>query len=180
MTHTKVGVNLNISKVNMENMIMSIGNTLKDRRISLNVKQEDIAEQMGVTVQTVSKWERDLTEPKASQVCHLSRILKITEKEICRGTTVGDKSDPFEFVRKVSILMKEVPHTELLVGMQEFIDDEEGFLKMLAKISQYPFELLSDSDKNNDYLMNLFESGQIKFDSKEEEDNFLATIFPKK
>jgi transcriptional regulator with XRE-family HTH domain len=180
MTHTKVGVNLNISRVNMENIIMSIGNTLKDRRISLNVKQEDIAEQMGVTVQTVSKWERDLTEPKASQVCQLSSILKITEKEICRGTTIGDKSDPFDFVRKVSILMKEVPHTELLVGMQDFIDDEEGFLKMLAKISEYPFDLFSHSDKNNDYLMNLFESGQIKFDTKEEEDNFLATIFPKK
>ena len=110
----------------------------------------------------------------------VAEYLKITEKEICRGTTIGDKGDPFDFVRKVSILMKEVPHTELLVGMQDFIDDEEGFLKMLAGISDYPFDLFSHSVKNNDYLMHLFESGTIKFDTKEEEDNFLATIFPNK
>ena len=159
---------------------MSIGTALKDRRISLNVKQEDLAEQMGVTVQTVSKWERDLTEPKASQVCQLSKILKITEKEICRGTATSDKSDPFEFVRKVSILMKEVPHTELLVGMQEFIDDEEGFLRMLAKISDYPFDLFSENDKNAELLLDMYENGKITFDTKEEETAFLSSVFKKK
>ena len=50
--------------------------------------------------------------------------MKITEKEICRGTTTNEKGDPFEFVRKVSALMNEIPHTELLIGMQDFIDDE--------------------------------------------------------
>ncbi len=158
---------------------MSIGNALKDRRISLNVKQEDLAEQMGVTVQTVSKWERDLTEPKASQVCQLSKILKITEKEICRGTSTSDKSDPFEFVRKVSILMKEVPHTELLVGMQEFIDDEEGFLKMLAQISDYPFDLFQE-DRNAELFLDMYENGKITFDTKEEETAFLSSVFKKK
>lgn len=164
----------------MENINMTIGNTLKDRRISLSIKQEDIAEQMGVTVQTVSKWERDLTEPKASQVCQLSQILKITEKEICRGTINNDKSDPFEFVRKVSILMKEVPHTELLVGMQEYIDDEDGFLKMLAGISNYPFDLFSENDKNSKLFLSLYENGKIKFDTQEEETNFLSNVLKKK
>lgn len=164
----------------MDNISMTIGNTLKDRRISLSIKQEDIAEQMSVTVQTVSKWERDLTEPKASQVCQLSQILKITEKEICRGTTTSDKSDPFEFVRKVSILMKEIPHTELLVGMQEFIDDEDGFLKMLAEISNYPFDLFSTQDRNAELFLDMYENGKIKFDTKEEETDFLSTVFKKK
>ena len=63
---------------------------------------------------------------------------------------------------------------------EDFIDDEEGFLKMLAEISEYPFDLFNHSDKNNDYLMHLFESGTIKFETKKEEDNFLATIFPNK
>lgn len=136
----------------MDNVSMSIGNTLKNRRITLNIKQEVLAEQLGVTDQTVSKWERDLTEPKASQVCQLSKILKITEKEICRGTTINKKSDPFDFVRKVSILMQEVPQTELLVGMQEFIEDEEGFLKMLAKVSDHPFELFDIEAKQEEQV----------------------------
>jgi len=137
----------------MGNVSMSIGNTLKNRRIALNIKQEDLAEQLGVTDQTVSKWERDLTEPKASQVCQLSKILKITEKEICRGTAINKKSDPFDFVRKVSILMQEVPQTELLVGMQEFIEDEEGFLKMLAKVSDHPFELFEIEAKKEEQAL---------------------------
>lgn len=161
----------------MENINMSIGNTLKDRRISLNVKQEDIAEQMGVTVQTVSKWERDLTEPKASQVCQLSKILKITEKEICRGTAINKKGDPFEFVRKVSILMQEVPQTELLVGMQEFIEDEEGFLKMLAKVSEHPFELFEIEAKQQEQAMARLVKKTImkemEFKSDEEYDHYI-------
>ncbi|MFT5298160.1 MAG: transcriptional regulator with XRE-family HTH domain [Colwellia sp.] len=156
---------------------MSIGNTLKDRRIKLNIKQDDIAEQMNVAVQTVSKWERDLTEPKASQVCQLSRILKISEKEICRGTAISEKGDPFEFVRKVSILMQEVPQTELLVGMQEFIEDEEGFLKMLAKVSNHPFELFEIEAKQQEKFMARITKKaimqQMKFDSDEEYEEYI-------
>lgn len=162
------------------NIEMTIGNTLKDRRISLNVKQDDIAEQMGVTVQTVSKWERDITEPKASQVHQLSKVLKLSEKEICQGKTLDAKNEPFDFVRKVSILMSEVPHTELLVGMQEFIDDENGFLEMLAGISDYPFDLfdarkneLNEFQQNNEIMFEAYEQGGVKFDNKEFEEKFV-------
>ena len=91
----------------------------------------------------------------------------------------NEKSDPFEFVRKVSILMKEVPHTELLVGMQEYIDDEDGFLKMLAEISNHPFDLFKQ-DENAELFLSMYESGKIKFDTKEEETDFLSSVFKKK
>jgi transcriptional regulator with XRE-family HTH domain len=161
----------------MVDVSMSIGNTLKNRRVALNIKQEDLAEQLGVTDQTVSKWERDLTEPKASQVCQLSQILKITEKEICRGKVIIKKSDPFEFVRKVSILMQEVPQTELLVGMQEFIEDEDGFLKMLAKVSDYPYQLFEvEAKREADMMANLTKTlikKQMNFKTDEEYDEYV-------
>ena len=167
----------------MDNVSMSIGNTLKSRRIALNIKQEDLAERLGVTDQTVSKWERDLTEPKASQVCQLSQILKITEKEICRGTSISEKSDPFEFVRKVSILMQEVPQTELLVGMQEYIEDEEGFLKMLAKVSNHPFELFEIEAKQEADTMAAMTKRivmkQMNFKNDEEYDEFVKDLISK-
>jgi transcriptional regulator with XRE-family HTH domain len=180
LTYTKQGVNLNIRRFIMRIITMSIGNTLKERRIQLNIKQDDIAEQMKVAVQTVSKWERDHTEPKASQVCQLSKILKISEKEICRGTVLNEKSEPFDFVRKVSILMQEVPQTELLVGMQEFIEDEEGFLKMLAKVSDYPFQLFEIEAKEEAATMarivkkSVME--QMKFTSDEEYENYTKEL----
>jgi transcriptional regulator with XRE-family HTH domain len=177
LTYTKQGVNLNIRRFIMRLITMSIGNTLKERRIQLNIKQDDIAEQMKVAVQTVSKWERDHTEPKASQVCLLSKILKISEKEICRGTTISKKGDPFEFVRKVSILMQEVPQTELLVGMQKFIEDEDGFLKMLAKVSDHPFELFEIEAKEQKQVMARLVKKTImkemEFKSDEEYDQYI-------
>ena len=163
----------------MDNVSMSIGNTLKSRRIALNIKQEDLAEQLGVTDQTVSKWERDLTEPKASQVCQLSEILKISEKEICRGTIIKRKSDPFDFVRKVSILMQEVPHTELLVGMQEFIEDEEGFLKMLSKVSDHPFELFEIEAKQEAAFTKRIIMKQMNFKNDEEYDKYVKDLISK-
>jgi transcriptional regulator with XRE-family HTH domain len=163
----------------MVDVSMSIGNTLKNRRVALNIKQEDLAEQLGVTDQTVSKWERDLTEPKASQVCQLSKILKISEKEICRGKEIIKKSDPFEFVRKVSILMQEVPQTELLVGMQEFIEDEDGFLKMLAKVSDHPYELFEIEAKQEAAFTKRIIMKQMNFINDEEYDDYVKDLIAK-
>ncbi|MCX9562155.1 helix-turn-helix transcriptional regulator, partial [Vibrio cholerae] len=69
----------------MEYINMSIGETLKNRRIELGIKQEAIAEEMDVTVQTIYKWEKGTTEPKASQVSKLAQILRLSEREICQG-----------------------------------------------------------------------------------------------
>jgi len=129
----------------MENLNMSIGSVLKDRRIALNIKQEDIAEQIGLTVQTVSKWERDLTEPKASQVVQLSKILKITEKEICSGE-IGAEShiDPITFMKKVAsvkVLLDDVTFTSILY---DCITEKEDFLGHLEKALKQSHGFSSD------------------------------------
>ncbi|MBF4328175.1 XRE family transcriptional regulator, partial [Vibrio anguillarum] len=111
---------------------MSIGDTLKTQRIKLGIKQEAVAEEMGVTVQTIYKWEKGTTEPKASQVSKLGKILQLTEKEICQGKKDDLELDELEFIRRVGILMNEVPHTEMLFGMSEYINDKKGFIEMLA------------------------------------------------
>ncbi len=162
----------------MSDLNMSIGSTIKERRESLSIKQDDLAERVGVTVQTMSKWERDLTEPKASQVSRLSKALRISEKEICKGESAQKTTmDPFSFVRKVSALMNEIPHTELLIGMQDFIEDEEGFFRMLASISNYPYDVFEDEKKyKNKMMVEMALNGQIKFNSEEEEKDFMETF----
>ncbi len=84
----------------MSDLNMSIGSVIKNKRVALNIKQEDIAEQLSVTVQTVSKWERDLTEPKASQVAKLSKILHLSEKSICDGEESKVSETPMDFMMK--------------------------------------------------------------------------------
>ena len=41
---------------------MYIGNQIKELRIRKNVKQEDVAEYLGVSAQAVSKWETGVSQ----------------------------------------------------------------------------------------------------------------------
>lgn len=77
-----------------------LNNVIREARTERNLKQEDVAAYVGVTIQTYSKWENGKTEPKASQVAKLSEILKITERDIC----LGKKSTKYsleEFLLKI-------------------------------------------------------------------------------
>lgn len=55
-----------------------------NRRKELGLTQRQIAEAVGVTVQTVSNWETGLYQPKLTlmQAAKLSEILKLEVKEL--------------------------------------------------------------------------------------------------
>ncbi|MGJ5640039.1 helix-turn-helix transcriptional regulator, partial [Latilactobacillus curvatus] len=42
---------------------MSVGNALKEARMNVGVTQEQVAQKLFVTRQTVSRWEQDKTLP---------------------------------------------------------------------------------------------------------------------
>jgi len=58
---------------------------LKEARNNRLLKQEDVAKAINVTKQTYLKWENGVTEPKASQIVELAKVLGITPNEICGG-----------------------------------------------------------------------------------------------
>ncbi|EGQ8112612.1 helix-turn-helix domain-containing protein [Vibrio parahaemolyticus] len=161
----------------MDYLNMSIGETLKNRRIELGIKQEAVAEEMGVTVQTIYKWEKGTTEPKASQVSKLGKVLKLTEKEICQGKQDDMDLDEMEFIRRVGILMNEVPQTEMLFGMHQYINDKKGFLKMLAGVSEYPYELFDEEElAHTKQMLKWAENGDVTFKSDEEKDYMIKLL----
>ncbi|MGR6779428.1 helix-turn-helix transcriptional regulator [Moritella viscosa] len=122
---------------------------LKAARSKLNLKQSEVADKLGITTQTYLKWENGRSEPKVSQVGKLATVLRISEKEICQGEIQTEKVDPLEFVRRVGILISQVPQTEMLIGMHEYINDAEGFIEMLTRVSDYPYELFAAEDRDN-------------------------------
>ncbi len=54
---------------------MTFGQKLKKLRIEKNLTQKDLADQLHVTFQTISKWESDTNEPDFSTLKELSKIL---------------------------------------------------------------------------------------------------------
>ena len=82
---------------------------LKARRKELKMTQKDIADQLGITYQAYSAWERGVKQPSREKVKLLEQILKVpkgyfTELEIVRlYKTLSDegKDQALSYVRKL-------------------------------------------------------------------------------
>ena len=73
---------------------MTIGNRIRTLRKQLNYSQEYVAEQLDVTRQAVSKWEKDLTSPDTDNIIQLAKLLNSTVEYIASG-----KKENFDFNR---------------------------------------------------------------------------------
>ena len=63
----------------------TIGKRISEYRKKKNLKQDELAEMLGVSPQAVSKWENDLSCPDISLLPELSRILGASIDEIVQG-----------------------------------------------------------------------------------------------
>ena len=64
---------------------MSLGTNLQYlRRLSLNMTQEDLAEKLGVSRQTVSKWELDAAQPEMDKAIELCNIFNCSLDHLFR------------------------------------------------------------------------------------------------
>lgn len=61
---------------------MSLGKSLYDARKKSGLSQEDVAEKLGVSRQTISKWELDETLPDIRQSKRLSALYHLTLDEL--------------------------------------------------------------------------------------------------
>ena len=64
---------------------MTIGNRIRTLRKGLNYSQEYLAEQLNVSRQAVSKWEKDLTSPDTKNMIQLAQLLNSTVEYIASG-----------------------------------------------------------------------------------------------
>ncbi len=107
---------------------------LKERRKALRLKQSEVAEQIGVTTQTYLKWENGIYEPKISHVTKIAKVLKISEKEICKGELnnteeygLSDFLDDFSFYQKI------IGEFKVIKIMYDNIEDIDEFKKDLRE-----------------------------------------------
>ena len=83
---------------------MSLGEKIANLRKQNNFSQEDLAERVGVTRQTISKWELNETAPDIMQAKTLSKIFNISLDEL----TSNDINN---------VLVQKVSNTEGLGGI---------------------------------------------------------------
>ena len=72
---------------------MTFGEKLKKLRIENNLTQKDLADQLHVTFQTVSKWENDTNEPDFSTLKELSKILNCSIEYLFSDSDEQEKKE---------------------------------------------------------------------------------------
>ena len=83
---------------------MDLGKKILELRKKENFSQEQLAEKMNVTRQTISKWELNETKPDIKQAKELSRLFKISLDELTENDIT-------------TLVMQKVSNTEKLAGL---------------------------------------------------------------
>lgn len=75
---------------------MSIGNRIQELRINNGLTQEQLAEKLAVSRQSVSKWEMDQSMPETDKVVQMSRLFAVGTDQILLEETELKKLRPQE------------------------------------------------------------------------------------
>lgn len=71
----------------------SLGAALKENRIRCQMTQEFVAETLGVSRQSVSKWENGSSDPNTSNLIALAKLYKISPEELLECATRTPEED---------------------------------------------------------------------------------------
>ena len=119
---------------------MNIGEKLFELRKSKNLSQEEVADKLNVTRQTVSKWETNQSTPDFDKIVPLCELYEITPNELLTGEKQeqekvnNENSDEFNF--------DEVKNNLFTRGK----DDEDNYENMTKnQIKQKSAEVVSSS-----------------------------------
>ena len=95
----------------------TIGKRISEYRKKKNLKQDELAEMLGVSAQAVSKWENDLSCPDIALLPELSRIFGVSIDEL----VAGKKDEPV-----VAILPEEERKDINKMMLRIVVESKEG------------------------------------------------------
>ena len=85
---------------------MSLGKNLLNLRKRNNLSQEELAEKLNVTRQTISNWELDETEPTPKQLKVLSKLFNISIDDLLDNDIEIEKDKASSTEKLASIIIK--------------------------------------------------------------------------
>lgn len=76
---------------------MTLGERLTELRKKMNLSQEEVAEKLNVTRQTVSKWELDQSTPDFDKIIPICKLYNITSEELITGRKKDVNNDNISY-----------------------------------------------------------------------------------
>ena len=101
---------------------MSIGEKIVEARKANNLTQEQLAELMGVTRQSISRWEQNVAYPEVEKILRLSDILNVScdyllkENETRKSIAYGEKEKQSVVTRLLKSMVGKKVKIDLLDG----------------------------------------------------------------
>ena len=62
---------------------MTIGQKIKELRLKHGLRQQQLADKIGVSVSSISYWEHELSEPHLYALIGMANVFGITLDELC-------------------------------------------------------------------------------------------------
>ncbi|MBQ3100431.1 MAG: helix-turn-helix transcriptional regulator [Clostridia bacterium] len=118
----------------------NIGKRIKELRKKNDLTQEKLADYLGVTYKSVSKWETGVTFPDLSMIVPLSKLLRVTTDELLGvKTEEPDERKAFFDAEYHEYWLKEEHESDLELARQAVIEypDEFKYLEWLAGVEWY-------------------------------------------
>jgi len=93
-------------------MVQSLGRRISELRKKKGITQDQLAEEMGVSSQAVSKWENDISCPDIGLLPQLADYFGITLDELMRGdrekevqvVPESERKDPSKLIMRIKVL----------------------------------------------------------------------------
>ena len=106
---------------------MSLGNNIKNFRKKLGLTQEELASQLYVTSQAVSKWESENGLPDTAQIVPIAKALNVTTDALFgmdSNTTDYDKEEAEKINNKANELRDSTDSTSGAILAADYLDSE--------------------------------------------------------
>lgn len=95
----------------------SFGSNLSVLRKRAGVSQESLAEQLNVSRQAVSNWERNLSEPDISTINKISELLNVPVSDLMDSPTGGGQSEPVRIKPALTVLSAALAAVHFVLGL---------------------------------------------------------------
>lgn len=82
---------------------MSIGEKIYQLRKTANLSQEQFGEMLGVSRQSVSKWESNQSQPELQTIIEISKLFNISLDELLKDEDNKNSQNTFEMITKMKM-----------------------------------------------------------------------------
>lgn len=139
---------------------MTFGERLYKLRNEKNISQEELAELLDVSRQSISKWENNKAYPEMTRLLFLSDYFQISLDDLMRGT--GEEKRVINSNSTASETKDAMPDQEMTIQQEALMQQETSGSENTADKSDLKYQVKSMVMLWNDFVTNLSERQRKK------------------